>query len=150
MKKVSLLKTLVVLLLSVVLIASLGTVVFADDNLSIGDDWDTPIAETDNTSAIDTSTETPAPTETTDESSTESENESTPSTSTSFSVENTRTNIDSSDETDDEEEEKENNTVVNSLAYTGIADNSPIAVAVVIGMIVATYSYKKINEYNSL
>ena len=38
----------------------------------------------------------------------------------------------------------------NSLAYTGVADNSALAVMIVLGVIATIYSAKKIREYNSL
>ena len=43
-----------------------------------------------------------------------------------------------------------NNTSVNSLAYTGIENTSVLTVVMILGVIVAAYSFKKIKEYNNI
>ena len=142
MKKTSLLKVVVVIGLSLLLVANLVSVVFADDS-----DWIDPVApnttnnttsntstnsNTNNNSTITNSITTPEPI-----------NSITTNTSnnTSYSGGTTTTLNTSTNDTENE---------VNNLAYTGIENNSMLVVVILIGVIVAAYSFKKIKEYNNI
>ena len=118
MKKTSLLKIVVVMGLSLLLVANLVSVVFADDV-----NWDDPITPS-NTST----TKTP-----------ETTNSITTNTSgnTSYSGSTITTLNTSTNDTENE---------VNNLAYTGIENNSMLVVVILIGAIVAGYSFKKIKK----
>lgn len=133
MRKSSLLKSLVVVVLSIVLVANLTSIVFADDNVNT-DGWDSVDLTLINTNnATDTSTNTSTNTSTSTSTTNTPLNTNTGSATTTL-------NTSSSDNT--------NNSSVNSLAYTGIEDNSVLAVVIVLGVIVAAYSFKKLKEYN--
>lgn len=142
MKKTSLLKVVVVIGLSLLLVANLVSVVFADDS-----DWIDPVApnttnnttsntstnsNTSNNSTITNSITTPEPI-----------NSITTNTSnnTSYSGGTTTTLNTSTNDTENE---------VNNLAYTGIENNSMLVVVILIGVIAAGYSFKKIKEYNNI
>ena len=145
MKKTSLLKIVVVMGLSLLLVANLVSVVFADhvnwddptlpSNNSITNTADTNTA---NTSINTTPTPTPEPTNSIITNTTNTIN-TTNSSSVSGS---TITTLNTS--TNDTENE------VNNLAYTGIENNSMLVVVILIGAIVAGYSFKKIKEYNNI
>ena len=142
MKKTSLLKVVVVIGLSLLLVANLVSVVFADDL-----NWDDP---TTTNSAANTATNTATGTNTSNTSTTtnsistpETTNSITTNTSnnSSFSGNATTTLNTSTNDTENE---------VNNLAYTGIENNSMLLVVILIGAIVAGYSFKKIKEYNNI
>ena len=136
MKKTSLLKVVVVIGLSLLLVANLVSVVLADDL-----NWDDPI--TSNT-ATGTNTNTSNTSTTTNSISTpETTNSITTNTSgnTSYSGSTTTTLNTSTNDTENE---------VNKLAYTGIENNSMLVVVILIGVIAAGYSFKKIREYNNI
>ena len=141
MKKSSLLKSVVVIALSILLVANLVSVVFADDD-TFG--WDDPTITNssntnesntiDNTNSITTNSITT--TNTTNTINTFN------TTNTSISTENATTILNTS--TNESENE------VNSLAYTGVENNSALVVVILIGAIVAGYSLKKIRDYNNI
>ena len=145
MKRTSLLKGLVVIVLSLLLVANVTSLVFADDNSF--DDWDTP-----NTSASGSTSESASGSASGSASDTDTENifvdttnnVSTNNISTNTGSATTTLSTDNTEEDDEDDEENE----VNSLAYTGIEDTNFLALFVVIGVIVAAYSFKKIKEYN--
>ena len=62
---------------------------------------------------------------------------------TSISTENVTTTFNTSTNIEDNETNE-----VNSLAYTGIENNSVLVVVILVGAIVAGYSLKKVKEYN--
>ena len=138
MKKTSLLKVVVVIGLSLLLVANLVSVVLADDL-----NWDDPI--TSNTATgTNTNTNTSNTSTTTNSISTpETTNSITTNTSgnTSYSGSTTTTLNTSTNDTENE---------VNKLAYTGIENNSMLVVVILIGVIAAGYSFKKIREYNNI
>ena len=144
MKKSSVLKVLVVVGLSMVLIANLVSVVFADDNTSFG--WDDPLinettTNTANTNLTTTNTATTnTVTNTTDNTNSITTNITTPDTL--ISTGNATTTLNTS--TNESENE------VNSLAYTGVENNSALVVVILLGAIVAGYSLKKVKEYNNI
>ena len=152
MKKTSLLKVVVVIGLSLLLVANLASIVFADD-ATYG--WDDPTATstqantssntTSNTATSNTYSNTAS---TTNSLTTNITTETTGSTSntntsnTSISTGNATTTLNTStNETSNE---------VNSLAYTGVESNSVLVVIILIGAIVAGYSLKKVKEYNNI
>ena len=143
MKKSSLLKLVVVIALSLLLVASLVSVVFADD-ATFG--WDDPTitnTSSTNTSNTSTSSTNTSNTNTINNTSSITTNSITTNTSnTSISTENATTTLNTS--TNDSENE------VNSLAYTGVENNSFLVVVILLGAIVAGYSLKKVKEYNNI
>jgi len=146
MKKTSLLKVVVVIGLSLLLVANLVSVVFADDL-----NWDDP---TTTNSAANTATNTAANTATgtnTSNTSTTTNSISTPETTNSITT-NTSNNSSFSGSTTTTLNTSTNDTEneVNNLAYTGIENNSMLLVVILIGAIVAGYSFKKIKEYNNI
>lgn len=142
MKRTSLLKGLVVILLSAVLVANLTSLVFADDNTF--DSWDSPANTTTNTATDNTMTNSATDTSNTNTNDWSGAIETNTSTNTDTY---TNTNTGSATTTLNTDDTNENNSV-NSLAYTGIEDTSILAVFAVLGVIVAAYSFKKIKEYN--
>lgn len=137
MRRFGLLKSLVVIILSLALIASFTTV-FAADDANATWDWETePINEVSTNTANTANT---ANTNTALDNTNIVENNTTNELTT-----NLNTNL-----VEDDENETENEENVNSLAYTGAESNSILAIAVVLGTIVAVYSFKKVREYNSL
>ena len=153
MKKTSLLKILVVFVLSLILVVSLGKVVLGADNDPF--DWDAPSIEGNNSSTGNNSA-------TGNNSSTGNSSTAGNTSNNSFGssvVENEQNNTDISTNsgtlttnlnTSDDNNNVNNNSNVNSLAYTGIEDNSVLAIVIVLGVIVAAYSFKKVKDYNSL
>ena len=147
MRKMKMLKGLVVVILSIILVVNISSMVFADDNTV---DWDQPTdPNTSNTSdgVIDTDIWGDN-TVTTDNTIIDTE---TTNTNTNTNT-NINTNTDSGTaittlDTDDDENTNTNNSV-NSLVYAGIEDNSVLAVGILLGAIVAVYSFKKVKEYN--
>ncbi len=141
MKKISLLKGLVAIVLSLVLVVSLSSFVFADDNSFDVDGWDTP-ATTNN--AIDNGTTNDATNTGSDTATNDwaSPIETNTNTSTNTNTGSATTTLDTNDTNEDNE--------VNSLAYTGIEDTNFLAIFVVLSVIVAAYSFKKVKEYNTL
>ena len=152
MSKSNLLKVVVVIGLSLLLVANLASIVFADD-ATYG--WDDPTATstqantssntTSNTATSNTYSNTAS---TTNSLTTNITTETTGSTSntntsnTSISTGNATTTLNTStNETSNE---------VNSLAYTGVESNSVLVVIILIGAIVAGYSLKKVKEYNNI
>lgn len=134
MRRFGLLKSLVVIILSLALIASFTTV-FAADDANATWDWDTePVNE------VPANATNTANTNTALDNINIVENNTTNELTT-----NLNTNL-----VEDDENETENEENVNSLAYTGAESNSILAIAVVLGTIVAVYSFKKVREYNSL
>ena len=140
MKKTSLLKVVVVIGLSLLLVANLVSVVLADDL-----NWDDPITSNTATGTnTNTNTNTSNTSTTTNSISTpETTNSITTNTSgnTSYSGSTTTTLNTSTNDTENE---------VNNLAYTGIENNSMLVVVILIGVIAAGYSFKKIKEYNNI
>ena len=143
MKKTSLLKIVVVMGLSLLLVANLVSVVFADNV-----NWDDPTLPSNNsiTNTADTNTAntsintTPIP-EPTNSITTNSTNTMNTTNSSSVSGSTITTLNTSTNDTENE---------VNNLAYTGIENNSMLVVVILIGAIVAGYSFKKIKEYNNI
>ena len=136
MRKLGLLKSLVVVVLSVILVANLATVVKATSNTTFSD-WDTPMVTSNNTTNTNTNTNTNA-------------NTNTNTTFTNALVNtNTTTNTNTTLNTNVNNTTNTNN-AVNSLAYTGAESNTVLAVVVVIGLAVAAYSFKKVREYSKL
>ena len=129
MNKSSVLKVLVVVGLSMVLIASLVSVVSADDAFS---GW-TNAAESGNNTA-------PAGNSIASGNSISTGN--TNVASNSISTGNVTTNLNTNTNT--------NNSSVNNLAYTGVENTSVLTVVMLLGVIVAVYSFKKIREYNNI
>ena len=136
MKKSSLLKSVVVIALSILLVANLVSVVFADDDTFGWDDPTITNSSSNNVSNTNTSNTNTSNTI----SNTNSITTNSITTNTSITTENATTTLNTT--TNESENE------VNSLAYTGIEDNSVLAVVIVLGVIVAAYSLKKIKEYN--
>ena len=144
MKKSSLLKSVVVIGLSLLLVANLASVVFADD-ATFG--WDDPTITnqaTTNTSSTNTSNTNTLNTNTSSIDNTNSiaTNSITTTNTSSIITENATTTLNTS--TNESENE------VNSLAYTGVENNSVLVVVILIGAIVAGYSLKKVKEYNNI
>ena len=122
MKKVSLIKGFLVILLSVVLIGTTG--VFAADELDFDLD--------DNTSSNTSNTS----------------NSSNTANNTNTNKNNTNTNSNKSN-TNTNNTNTYNNTNTN-LPKTGIEDSIPTAVLIVIFAISAVYAYKKISDYKNV
>ena len=157
MKKSGLLKVVLVIVLSLLLVANITSVVFADDVSSA--EWEDPMATTgssadatgasadsstgsttDGTTATGTSS-TDGTTAATDSTSTGTDTTDT-SSSSSLSTGSATTTLDSN--------ENEEGNEVNSLAYTGIENTNFLAIVIVIGAIVAGYSLRKLREYNNI
>ncbi len=138
MRKLGLLKSLVVVGLSIALIASLVTVVRADNTTTTNtfSDWDTPITTTGNNTANTANTANT------------NAGWTTPVTTNNTTNTNTNTNANVTTVTMNTTKTNTNSENVNSLAYTGIGDNSILAVVAVLGILVAGYSFKKVKEYN--
>lgn len=167
MKKLSLSKVLLVSVLSVLLTANMVSVVFAADDFSgWGEDptaststgtstTDSTTSTTDGTATgtATTGASTTGTTSTTSTTGTDTTGTSTTGTTSTTSTDTTTSSIDGTGsatttlDTDDEEKDENN---VNSLAYTGIEDSNVLPVVIVIGAIVAGYSFKKIREYNNV
>ena len=142
MKKSSLLKSVVVIGLSLLLVVNLASVVFADD-ATFG--WDDPTITNEaaaNTSATNTSTNT-TNTATTNTTNTTTTNITTNTSNTSISTGNAITTLNTTSTNESENE-------VNSLAYTGIENNSFLVVVILVGAMIAGYSLKKVKEYNNI
>ena len=134
MKKSSLVKLTVVLGISLVLVLGLNSLVYAADDNSI--QWNTPVV-TDNTTTDTTPTPTTIPTIT--PTVTESAGTNTVVPESTNTNTNTNTNY------------TVNNTSNESIPYTGIEDtNTLFVLAVLIGLGVAVYSLKKVNDYNNI
>ena len=137
MKKSELLRVFVVIILSAVLVTSLTTRVFADDNTDFGD-WGSPVVTPgDNTGNTDNTN-----VENTNISNTNVNNTNVGGSGSTTTTLNTNVQNEANNTNTDEDK--------NSLAYTGVADNSALAVMIVLGVIATIYSAKKIREYNSL
>ena len=125
MKRNSLLKLTIVIGLSIVLILGLNSFVFAEDDVQ----WNEAIEQLTPTPSTTTTT-TPTPT-------------TTPTTTTTTTP--TPTTVPTITPTEAE------NTANESMPYTGIEDvNTVFALAILIGLAVAVYSLKKVNDYNNI
>ena len=150
MKKSSLLKSLVVILLSGVLVLNLSSIVLADDNTNSSySGWEN--ATTSNTNDLNTNSNSNSFSNTGTNS---NSNYNTLSTADTNSNTNSNSNYNtlntnSNSNSNSNNASNENNNV-DTLAYTGAADTSILAIIAVLGVIVAAYSFKKIREYNSL
>lgn len=150
MKKSSLLKSLVVILLSGVLVLNLSSIVLADNNANSSySGWEN--ATTSDTNDLNTNSNSNSFSNTGTNSnsnyntlSTADTNSNTNSNS-NYNTLNTNSNTNSNSNNASNE-----NNNVDTLAYTGAADTSILAIVAVLGVIVAAYSFKKIREYNSL
>lgn len=145
MKKTSLLKILVVAIVSVALVLSLGAVVFAEDEYA---GWDSNPDLLNNT--VDNTVDNSASDMNNvliDDNTSANEFDNTISTDNTFDNINTSENEGTA--TTDLNNSESNNDV-NSLAYTGIEDNSVLAVAIVLGVLMAIYSFKKVKEYSNV
>ncbi len=155
MKKSSLLKTIVVIGLSLILVANLVSVVRAADDNSFSD-WTNP------TVTENTTTTTPTTTTTTDNTVSNTVNNTTVTSNTTNSISTDITTNTSSSGTTNSTITTGNATTtlntstnnseneVNTLAYTGIENNSLLVVVILVGAIVAGYSFKKVREYNNI
>lgn len=128
MKKVSLIKGFLVILLSVVLIGTTG--VFAADELDFDLD--------DNTSSNTSNTS----------------NSSNTANNTNTNKNNTNTNSNKSNTNTNNANANKNSSTYNNtntnLPKTGIEDSIPTAVLIVIFAISAVYAYKKISDYKNV
>jgi len=153
MEKSSLLKSLVVILLSGVLVLNLSSIVLADDNTNSSySGWEN--ATTSNTNDLNTNSNSNSFSNTGTNSNsnyntlgTTDTNSNTNSNSNYNSYNTLNTNSNSNSNSNNASNENNN---VDTLAYTGAADTSILAIIAVLGVIVAAYSFKKIREYNSL
>ena len=145
MKKSSLLKTIVVIGLSLLLIVNVVSVVSAADEDTFG--WEVPTTTNTTNTTTDTSSNTvdsvSSNTVDTTNSITTNTSTTTDISNTSISTENVTTTFNTSTNIEDNETNE-----VNSLAYTGIENNSVLVVVILVGAIVAGYSLKKVKEYN--
>lgn len=150
MEKSSLLKSLVVILLSGVLVLNLSSIVLADDNTNSSySGWEN--APTSDTNDLNTNSNSNSFSNTGTNS---NSNYNTLSTADTNSNTNSNSNYNtlnsnSNSNSNSNNASNENNNV-DTLAYTGAADTSILAIIAVLGVIVAAYSFKKIREYNSL
>lgn len=150
MKKSSLLKSLVVILLSGVLVLNLSSIVLADNNANSSySGWEN--ATTSDTNDLNTNSNSNSFSNTGTNS---NSNYNTLSTADTNSNTNSNSNYNtlnsnSNSNSNSNNASNENNNV-DTLAYTGAADTSILAIIAVLGVIVAAYSFKKIREYNSL
>ena len=143
MKKSNLLKSVVVIGLSLLLIVNLASVVLADD-ATFG--WDDPTIT--NQAATNTATTNTAATNTATTNTTDTTNFTTPDLTTNTS--NTSLNTGNATTTLNTTSTNETENEVNSLAYTGIENNSFLVVIILIGAMIAGYSLKKVKEYNNI
>lgn len=147
MRNLSFLKVLVVMVLSVALIVSLSTLVFAaNETTDDGFDWDNATVITSNTTnttgnTVDTNTTG----NTVDDVFTNAavENTNTANSINSNLVTNTNVNVNTTSTN-----ANTNTNKVETLADTGLANNGAMVLVIVVGLIVSIYSYKKIKEYN--
>ena len=156
MKKLFLLKSLVIAILSIILMINLSTYVFAEDT----EPWDLE-SETNTSAGTNTSqnlsTNENGGLDFTESSNLTTEDNINTDTNISSNVEsgNTQTEINYNEIMEGIEEPEinnttEENTATNKLANTGLEDTSMYGVVIVLGIIVAIYSFKKIKEYNNL
>ena len=124
MKKVSLIKGFLVILLSVVLIGTTG--VFAADELDFDLD--------DNTSSNTSNTS----------------NSSNTANNTNTNKSNTNTNNTNTNNANANKNSSTYNNTNTNLPKTGIEDSIPTAVLIVIFAISAVYAYKKISDYKNV
>ena len=148
MKKIGLLKSLTIVGLSMLLVANLGSSVFAADDSSYGD-WTNPTSSvtatptpTSSTAGWNTTT-TSTPTPTSGLTTTLTPTPTTSALTTTSTPTPTRVSLNTANNA-------ANTTGVNNLAYTGASNGSIIAVMIVLGIGVAAYSFKKVKEYNNL
>jgi len=126
MKKVSLIKGFLVILLSVVLIGTTG--VFAADEL----DFDLDDNTSSNTSNTSNSSNTAN------------------NTNTNSNKSNTNTNNTNTNNANANKNSSTYNNTNTNLPKTGIEDSIPTAVLIVIFAISAVYAYKKISDYKNV
>ena len=143
MKKSNLLKSVVVIGLSLLLIVNLASVVLADDATYGWDDPTITNQATTNTATTNTAATNTAATNTTDTTNFTTPDLTTNTSNTSLSTGNATTTLNTTSTNETENE-------VNSLAYTGIENNSFLVVIILIGAIIAGYSLKKVKEYNNI
>ena len=160
MNKIRLFKVVLVVVLSVLLVMNLTSVVFAADDLTT--DWEnagTPVDgsastgttgtdSTTGTTGTDSTTGTTTGIETSGTTSTDTTGTSTTTTDSTSSISTGSATTTLSTNEDENEDESKNE--VNSLAYTGIEDNTVLPVVIVIGAVVAGYSLKKLRDYNNI
>lgn len=127
------LKLISTILLSVMLIFTISTAVFADDENN--DIWSEPTVEENNTTENTNNTET-------------ENNETNENAFNDVEVENT----DDNDYNNLYNTTNNTSTTSNSenLADTGIGDSSAIALIIIVSAVVAIYSAKKFNEYKNV
>ena len=133
MKKVSLIKGFLVILLSVVLIGTTG--VFAADEL----DFDLDDNTSSNTSNTSNSSNTANNTNTNKN-----------NTNTNSNKSNTNTNNTNTNNANANKNSSTYNNTNTNLPETGIEDSIPTAVLIVIFAISAVYAYKKISDYKNV
>lgn len=136
MRKSNLFKIFVVMGLSLILVANLFNVVFADDDDL--DLWDSP-NEVEVTTPSNSTTDNTNNTQSNSSSINEENN-------VPLNTEGITTSLDNTNEKD----ENENNSNVNSLVYAGVEDTSVLFVVILIGAVVAGYSFKKVRDYNNI
>ncbi len=134
MKKVSLIKGFLVILLSVVLIGTTG--VFAADELDFDLD--------DNTSSNTSNTSNSSNTSNT------ANNTNTNRSNTNTNSNNTNTNNTNKNNANTNKNSSTYNNANTNLPKTGIEDSIPTAVLIVIFAISAVYAYKKISDYKNV
>ena len=130
MKKTNILKILIVSIVSIIFIVNIASYVYADND-DLWEDADTAQTDNNTTGTGTSSADVVDPLE---------EN----NTTTNASSYTTNLNED-----DDNWAETNNNTA-ETMPKTGIEDNSLVFVVIVISLIVAGYSYKKLSDYNNL
>ena len=150
MKKSSLLKSLVVILLSGVLVLNLSSIVLADNNANSSySGWEN--ATTSDTNDLNTNSNSNsfsnAGTNSNSNYNTLSTADTNSNTNSNSNYNTLNTNSNTNSNSNNASNENNN---VDTLAYTGAADTSILAIVAVLGVIVAAYSFKKIREYNSL
>lgn len=136
MKKVSLIKGFLVILLSVVLIGTTG--VFAADEL----DFDLDDNTSSNTSNTSNSSNTA--------NNTNKNNTNTNSNKSNTNKSNTNTNNTNTNNANANKNSSTYNNTNTNLPKTGIEDSIPTAVLIVIFAISAVYAYKKISDYKNV
>lgn len=131
----NLLKSFVVILLSMMLICGFAGHVFADSNI----DWDDPgIVGGTNTSNNTTNTNL-------------SNNTNLNSVNTNTNISNSNNNTNNTNNTNTSANVNNNSKASNELAYTGIESvNGIVAVIAVLGAFVAVYSFRKIQDYKNI
>ena len=150
MEKSSLLKSLVVILLSGVLVLNLSSIVLADNNANSSySGWEN--ATTSDTNDLNTNSNSNsfsnAGTNSNSNYNTLSTADTNSNTNSNSNYNTLNTNSNTNSNSNNASNENNN---VDTLAYTGAADTSILAIVAVLGVIVAAYSFKKIREYNSL